>query len=199
MTSTCKENLPKKPSSGIHQRREDLNGAVATLESPIAQFVWQSLLVEPTNNLGFFFSLIFFHFLSKQTTFNFLFLLFSRLANTSTSFLTRSPYPSEKKTLFDHNQTQTPNQNLNPIPRKSQPEIQQQQTQHQPPIYNINKNDFRDIVQKLRGSPTHKCFSSLPPLHVPKPPSSRLYPWRNIAIAPSFAKPRRCFGYHSYQ
>ena len=86
----------------------------------------------------------------------------------------------KKKTPFDHNQTQTPNQNLNPNPRQSQPEIQQQQTQqqkqHQPPVYNINKNDFRDVVQKLIGSPTHKRFSSLLPIHAPKPSNPRVYP-----------------------
>ncbi|KAJ6685606.1 VQ MOTIF-CONTAINING PROTEIN 9 [Salix purpurea] len=51
---------------------------------------------------------------------------------------------------------------------------QQQQQQHQPPVYNINKNDFRDVVQKLTGSPAHERFSTPPPIHPPKPQSSRL-------------------------
>ncbi|KAL2339938.1 hypothetical protein Fmac_007878 [Flemingia macrophylla] len=46
--------------------------------------------------------------------------------------------------------------------------------QHQPPVYNINKNDFRDVVQKLTGSPAHDRISTPPPIHQPKPPSSRL-------------------------
>ncbi|KAM1119891.1 hypothetical protein ACFX2B_043417 [Malus domestica] len=51
-----------------------------------------------------------------------------------------------------------------------------QQQQHQPPVYNINKNDFRDVVQKLTGSPAHDRFSNPPPpVHQPKPQiSSRL-------------------------
>lgn len=46
--------------------------------------------------------------------------------------------------------------------------------QHQPPVYNINKSDFRDVVQKLTGSPAHERFSTPPPIHPPKPQSSRL-------------------------
>ncbi|XP_010535340.1 PREDICTED: LOW QUALITY PROTEIN: VQ motif-containing protein 9 [Tarenaya hassleriana] len=45
---------------------------------------------------------------------------------------------------------------------------------HQPPVYNINKNDFRDVVQRLTGSPSHERISSPPPIHQPKPQSSRL-------------------------
>ncbi|XP_057424392.1 VQ motif-containing protein 9 [Lotus japonicus] len=46
--------------------------------------------------------------------------------------------------------------------------------QHQPPVYNINKNDFRDVVQKLTGSPAHDRISTPPPIQQPKPQSSRL-------------------------
>lgn len=46
--------------------------------------------------------------------------------------------------------------------------------QQQPPVYNINKSDFRDVVQKLTGSPAHERMSTPPPIHQPKPPSSRL-------------------------
>ncbi|KMZ68472.1 hypothetical protein ZOSMA_23G01310 [Zostera marina] len=34
--------------------------------------------------------------------------------------------------------------------------------QPQPPVYNINKNDFRDVVQKLTGSPAHQVTSPSP-------------------------------------
>ncbi|PPR83217.1 hypothetical protein GOBAR_AA37495 [Gossypium barbadense] len=61
--------------------------------------------------------------------------------------------PIIKKSSFDHTQAQ----------------------QNQPPVYNINKNDFRDVVQKLTGSPAHERYStSPPPIHQPKPQSSRL-------------------------
>lgn len=58
------------------------------------------------------------------------------------------------------------------------------QQQNQPPVYNINKSDFRQVVQKLTGSPAHDRSTaqppppppppSLPPTHCPKPQSSRL-------------------------
>ncbi|XP_008219407.1 PREDICTED: VQ motif-containing protein 9 [Prunus mume] len=52
-----------------------------------------------------------------------------------------------------------------PLPPQPQQQQQQQQQQHQPPVYNINKNDFRDVVQKLTGSPAHPArFPN------PKPP-----------------------------
>ncbi|XP_043690921.1 VQ motif-containing protein 9-like [Telopea speciosissima] len=58
---------------------------------------------------------------------------------------------------------------------QQQQQSQQQQQQQQPPVYNINKNDFRDVVQKLTGSPAHeRNFSTPPPIHPPKPQSSRL-------------------------
>ncbi|KAL3634009.1 hypothetical protein CASFOL_021063 [Castilleja foliolosa] len=46
----------------------------------------------------------------------------------------------------------------------------------QPPVYNINKNDFRDVVQKLTGSPAHERLPTPPTAAVthPRPPSSRL-------------------------
>ncbi|KAH0989196.1 hypothetical protein GBA52_000679 [Prunus armeniaca] len=65
-----------------------------------------------------------------------------------------------------------------PVPLPPQPQQQQQQQQHQPPVYNINKNDFRDVVQKLTGSPAHhdRFSNPQPPaVHPPKPQiSSRL-------------------------
>uniref|UniRef100_A0A7C9AC91 VQ domain-containing protein n=1 Tax=Opuntia streptacantha TaxID=393608 RepID=A0A7C9AC91_OPUST len=54
---------------------------------------------------------------------------------------------------------------LRPPPAPGGPPLQQQ-----PPVYNINKSEFRDVVQKLTGSPAH----APPPIHAPKPASSRL-------------------------
>lgn len=50
----------------------------------------------------------------------------------------------------------------------------QPQPQQQPPVYNINKSDFRDVVQKLTGSPAHERISTPPPIQQPKAASSRL-------------------------
>ncbi|CAN1181879.1 VQ motif-containing protein 9 [Linum perenne] len=64
-----------------------------------------------------------------------------------------------------------------PLPLPPPPPPQQlPQQQSQPPVYNINKNDFRDVVQKLTGSPAHDRSSPAPPppIHPPKPQSSRL-------------------------
>ncbi|KAH7849663.1 hypothetical protein Vadar_021120 [Vaccinium darrowii] len=61
-----------------------------------------------------------------------------------------------------------------PPPPPPPPQQQQQQQQHQPPVYNIKKSDFRDVVQKLTGSPAHERFSTPPPIQPPKPQSSRL-------------------------
>ncbi|KAK9160942.1 hypothetical protein Syun_007283 [Stephania yunnanensis] len=36
-----------------------------------------------------------------------------------------------------------------------------QQQQHQPPVYNINKSDFRDVVQKLTGCPLSSTSTRL--------------------------------------
>ncbi|XP_061353395.1 VQ motif-containing protein 9 [Gastrolobium bilobum] len=73
-------------------------------------------------------------------------------------------------------QQQQPQQN-NTFNNQGQAQAQaqaQQNLQHQPPVYNINKNDFRDVVQKLTGSPAHDRISTPPPIQQPKPPSSRL-------------------------
>ncbi|XVF36671.1 hypothetical protein REPUB_Repub19eG0077400 [Reevesia pubescens] len=82
--------------------------------------------------------------------------------------------PLIKKPSFD--QTQNLTQALPPQPPQPQNLNQSslQAQQHQPPVYNINKNDFRDVVQKLTGSPAHERFSTPPPIHQPKPQSSRL-------------------------
>ncbi|KAA8528303.1 hypothetical protein F0562_035658 [Nyssa sinensis] len=77
-----------------------------------------------------------------------------------------------RKPTFDHHHIQQQHQHPAPPPQESQPQNLQQQ--HQPPVYNINKSDFRDVVQKLTGSPAHERFSTPPPIHPPKPPSSRL-------------------------
>ncbi|XP_054794996.1 VQ motif-containing protein 9-like [Prosopis cineraria] len=82
-----------------------------------------------------------------------------------------------KKPTFDSPQNQQQNHSLShnpPQPPPPPPPQQQQSLQHQPPVYNINKNDFRDVVQKLTGSPAHERMSTPPPIQQPKPPSSRL-------------------------
>ncbi|WJX41156.1 hypothetical protein P8452_28551 [Trifolium repens] len=60
------------------------------------------------------------------------------------------------KTSFDplpQQQLQNFNNNNNPLQHQQNP-------QHQPPVYNINKNDFRDVVQKLTGAPANDRISS---------------------------------------
>ncbi|CAF2206067.1 hypothetical protein YC2023_093177 [Brassica napus] len=64
--------------------------------------------------------------------------------------------------------------------------------QHQPPVYNINKNDFRDVVQKLTGSPAHERISAPPqqPVHHPKAQqSSRLHRIRPPPLAHVINRP----------
>ncbi|KAH7567722.1 hypothetical protein JRO89_XS07G0131500 [Xanthoceras sorbifolium] len=90
----------------------------------------------------------------------------SKQPSSSTTTNTITAPLIKKPTTFDH---QNPNQ-----PPQSQQNLQPPPPQHQPPVYNINKNDFRDVVQKLTGSPAHERFSTPPPIHQPKPPSSRL-------------------------
>ncbi|MBA0720828.1 hypothetical protein Golax_008430 [Gossypium laxum] len=89
--------------------------------------------------------------------------------------------PIIKKSSFDHTQALPPPQLQQSHPSQPHPQPQNpnqsslQAQQNQPPVYNINKNDFRDVVQKLTGSPAHERYStSPPPIHQPKPQSSRL-------------------------
>ncbi|KAJ8762547.1 hypothetical protein K2173_007986 [Erythroxylum novogranatense] len=79
-----------------------------------------------------------------------------------------------KKPPFDETTTlnQPPLEQSQLQPTQHPQNLQAQQ--HQPPVYNINKNDFRDVVQKLTGSPAHERISNPPPIQPPKPPSSRL-------------------------
>ncbi|KAI4307422.1 hypothetical protein L6164_030613 [Bauhinia variegata] len=101
--------------------------------------------------------------------------------------LNKLSHKISKPIIKNSSQNQHQNQNFNhkqPQPPPSQPQPQQQvqvhaqaqpqNLQHQPPVYNINKNDFRDVVQKLTGSPAHERISTPPPIQQPKPPSSRL-------------------------
>ncbi|XP_059656794.1 protein HAIKU1-like [Cornus florida] len=55
--------------------------------------------------------------------------------------------------------------------------------QPQPQIYNINKNDFRNVVQQLTGSPSHEPLPR-PPYNPPKPPSLRLQRIRPPPLTP---------------
>ncbi|XP_059641888.1 protein HAIKU1-like [Cornus florida] len=55
--------------------------------------------------------------------------------------------------------------------------------QPQPKVYNINKNDFRNMVQQLTGSPSQEPLPR--PLHnPPKPPSMRLQKIRPPPLTP---------------
>ncbi|XP_068650650.1 protein HAIKU1 [Aristolochia californica] len=59
--------------------------------------------------------------------------------------------------------------------------------QPQPQVYNISKNDFRNIVQQLTGSPSQEpppMGSSVPPHNPPKPPSLRLQKIRPPPLSP---------------
>ncbi|CAN4127840.1 unnamed protein product [Withania somnifera] len=62
--------------------------------------------------------------------------------------------------------------------------------QPQPQVYNINKNDFRSIVQQLTGSPSPSQEPQpRPPHNPPKPPSMRLQKIRPPPLAP-ISRPR---------
>lgn len=57
--------------------------------------------------------------------------------------------------------------------------------QPQPQVYNISKNDFRDIVQQLTGSPSHSQEPPpRPPHHPPKPQNNRLQRIRPPPLTP---------------
>ncbi|XP_074557123.1 VQ motif-containing protein 9-like [Curcuma longa] len=60
------------------------------------------------------------------------------------------------------------------------------QPQPQPPVYNIDKNDFRDVVQKLTGSPAHSQIRQTPAeLPLPHPPR----PCSTASLVPLSAAP----------
>ncbi|XP_020586756.1 wiskott-Aldrich syndrome protein homolog 1-like [Phalaenopsis equestris] len=61
-----------------------------------------------------------------------------------------------------------------------------QQQQSQPPVYNIDKNDFRDVVQKLTGSPAH-LFNR--PLTPPQPAAAVAAIWRQPPFPSSIPQP----------
>lgn len=79
-----------------------------------------------------------------------------------------------------------------PIEPPLQPPVHPPQ-QQQPPVYNINKSDFRDVVQKLTGSPAHAATPAAPapppPIHAPKPASSRLQRIRPPPLAQLSTRP----------
>ncbi|KAI6689297.1 hypothetical protein NL676_026125 [Syzygium grande] len=82
--------------------------------------------------------------------------------------------PTTKRTSSDHGRDHPP------PPPPQQP---------QPPVYNISKDEFREVVQKLTGSPAHDRFSSPPPIQPPKPPSSRLQRIRPPPLAHLGSRP----------
>ncbi|KAM7253263.1 hypothetical protein ACFE04_025881 [Oxalis oulophora] len=60
------------------------------------------------------------------------------------------------------------------------------QPHHQPPVYTINKNDFREVVQMLTGLMPREPPPPPPPIQLPKPPSppsSRLQRFRPPPLA----------------
>ncbi|KAL4335253.1 hypothetical protein GQ457_07G011480 [Hibiscus cannabinus] len=56
--------------------------------------------------------------------------------------------------------------------------------QPQPQVYNISKNDFRNVVQQLTGSPSHNDPLPRPPQNPPKPQSMRLQRIRPPPLTP---------------
>ncbi|KAK3016283.1 hypothetical protein RJ639_007603 [Escallonia herrerae] len=95
--------------------------------------------------------------------------------------------PPIRKPSFDNHPNHPP-----PAPPQNpqQQQQQQQQQQHQPPVYNINKSDFRDVVQKLTGSPAHhERYSTPTPINPPKPQSSRLQRIRPPPLAQLISRP----------
>ncbi|XP_031497150.1 VQ motif-containing protein 9-like [Nymphaea colorata] len=54
---------------------------------------------------------------------------------------------------------------------------------HRPPVYTVNKNDFRLVVQRLTGSPSSEWLPD-PPIRPPKPPNSRLQRMKPPPLAP---------------
>ncbi|GMI63909.1 HAIKU1 [Hibiscus trionum] len=56
--------------------------------------------------------------------------------------------------------------------------------QPQPQVYNISKNDFRNVVQQLTGSPSHNDPLPRPPHNPPKPQSMRLQRIRPPPLTP---------------
>ncbi|KAJ4834466.1 hypothetical protein Tsubulata_007922 [Turnera subulata] len=56
--------------------------------------------------------------------------------------------------------------------------------QPQPQVYNISKNDFRNIVQQLTGSPSQEPLPRPPPQNPPKPQSMRLQKIRPPPLTP---------------
>ncbi|KAG2282055.1 hypothetical protein Bca4012_050583 [Brassica carinata] len=86
---------------------------------------------------------------------------------------------------------ETNHQPLSPPPQ--QPPINHGNLhQHQPPVYNISKSDFRDVVQKLTGSPAHERISAPPQqqIHHPKAQqSSRLHRIRPPPLAHVINRP----------
>ncbi|KAK6940189.1 VQ protein [Dillenia turbinata] len=100
----------------------------------------------------------------------------------------RRPNSFDPHAQSHHHQPPPPPPQPHPQPQlQTQPGLtgqpQPPPQQHQPPVYNINKSDFRDVVQKLTGSPAHERFSTPPPINPPKPPSSRLQKIRPPPLA----------------
>ncbi|KAG9451431.1 hypothetical protein H6P81_011396 [Aristolochia fimbriata] len=100
-----------------------------------------------------------------------------RQLNKSSLRISKPAVTTLKSQVQSQNPQVSSNPQPNPVPSSSSSgaTVSQPQPVHQqPPVYNINKNDFRDVVQKLTGSPAHERLATPPPIHPPKPQSSRL-------------------------
>ncbi|XP_010416814.1 PREDICTED: VQ motif-containing protein 9-like isoform X2 [Camelina sativa] len=106
-----------------------------------------------------------------------------KISKPTTNSSSSAPAPAVNREIDHH-----PPPPLPPPPPINQGNLHQ----HQPPVYNINKNDFRDVVQKLTGSPAHERISAPPqqPIHHPKPhQSSRLHRIRPPPLAQVINRP----------
>ncbi|CAN4092429.1 unnamed protein product [Withania somnifera] len=82
--------------------------------------------------------------------------------------------PIRKPNHFDNQNLPLPQAQTQRAPPPTSSAAGPQNLQQQPPVYNINKSDFRDVVQKLTGSPAHERIATPPPIQQPKAASSRL-------------------------
>lgn len=90
-----------------------------------------------------------------------------RSASINTSNYAANSLRAFNKSSYKISKPVSRNPNPNPIrlspPPSSSTSAVGPQQQSQPPVYNIDKNDFRDVVQKLTGSPAHLYNRPSPP------------------------------------
>ncbi|KAJ6852323.1 putative basic proline-rich protein [Iris pallida] len=85
--------------------------------------------------------------------------------------LNKNSYKISKPTATTTDTRTNPNPSPNPNPSQSQP-----------PVYNIDKSDFREVVQKLTGSPAHlrPSPSEQQPPPPPPPPADPPQPFARL-------------------